>query len=240
MTICKVVGVIHARGGSVRIPLKNIKPLGGIPLIGYIIRAALAARTLDRLIVSTDHPDIKRVSLEFGAEVPFDRPKEISSDCPSEYVTQHAVSFVEAEQGHPVSIAVTMQPTTPFVRAEDIDACVDMVRGNPAWNSAFTGKKVLERPEWMFSVAPDRTAALFMAGQFEGERGVSQCLPEMIMPNGAVYATRREELMENGRIIAPNTAVHVMRLEDSVDIDEPLDFEFAEFLLSKRREGSVA
>lgn len=111
----KVLGVIHARGGSKRIPLKNIKILNGKPLIAYIISAALKAKTIDRLIVSTDHPDIIRISKEYGAEVPFIRPKDISEDVPSELVTQHAVNFIEQEEGRQIEIAVTFQPTTPFL-----------------------------------------------------------------------------------------------------------------------------
>ncbi|MDD1655160.1 MAG: NTP transferase domain-containing protein, partial [Methanomicrobiales archaeon] len=96
-----VVVVIHARGGSKRIPLKNIQPLGGKPLIAYAIGAALGARTVQRVIVSTDHPEIRRVAEEYGAEVPFVRPPEISEDVASELVTQHAVTYLEEQEGYP-------------------------------------------------------------------------------------------------------------------------------------------
>ena len=86
-----------------------------MPLISYMIKAALGSRYLRRVIVSTDHPEIKRISLESGAEVPFVRPEKLSEDCPSEWVTQHAVKFVETEESRKVDIVVTMQPTTPFV-----------------------------------------------------------------------------------------------------------------------------
>ncbi len=93
-----VIGVIHARGGSRRIPLKNIKPIGGRPLISYMIRAALASERLRRVIVSTDHPEIMKISLECGAEVPFVRPAKLAEDCPSEWVTRHEVEFIEKEE----------------------------------------------------------------------------------------------------------------------------------------------
>lgn len=232
-----MVGVIHARGGSTRIPLKNIKPLNGIPLIAYIIRAALAATQLDRVIVSTDHEEIRKIALQYGAEVPFMRPKEISSDCPSELVTRHAISFVEEQQGHEVEIAVSMQPTTPFTRGTDIDACIAMLRQNPQWDSVFAGSIVHERPEWMFRVDEHGAASLFLGEVLKGETGVVQSLPKLAMPNGGVYATRRQALFQDNLIISPRTGLHIMPLERSVDIDEPIDFEFAEFMAKRTKEN---
>src|SRR2546426_8771334 len=100
-----ILGVIHARGGSKRIPLKNLKLLAGRPLLSYMVEAAMESRLLDRVIVSTDHPEIARIAREGGAEVPFLRPAELAEDVPSELVTQHAIRFVEAE-GYPVRIAL--------------------------------------------------------------------------------------------------------------------------------------
>jgi CMP-N-acetylneuraminic acid synthetase len=83
----KIVAIIHARGGSKRIPLKNIQVLGGKPLLAYPIELAKALQDIDRVIVSTDHPKIREIALEHGAEVPFVRPADISEDVPSELVT---------------------------------------------------------------------------------------------------------------------------------------------------------
>ena len=233
----KVIGVIHARGGSTRIPLKNIKPLGEKPLIAYMIGAALDSCLIDRVVVSTDHPEIKEVSLKFGAEVPFDRPAEFSWDCPSELVTQHAVNFIEDEQGEDVDIAVTMQPTTPFCLGSDIDTCISMLQQNPGWDSVFSAKIVMERPEWMFKIDEETSSGYLLMGEIlQGETGVVQTLPKLVIPNGGIYATRRKALFEKNVIIAPDTGVHVMPLARSVDIDEPIDFEFAEFIANKMEE----
>jgi len=229
-----IIGVIHARGGSKRIPLKNIRPLGGKPLISYLILAALGSKYLRRVIVSTDHPDIKRISLESGAEVPFDRPAQLAEDCPSEWVTQHAVEFVEQQEGRTVDIVVTMQPTTPFCLASDIDTCVELLLENRDLTSSFSTKVVHERPEWMFSVKEDNRAGLLLEGEMKGDRGIFQSLRRLVIPNGAVYATRRNTLFEEGVIISKNTGVHVMPDDRSVDIDEPIDLLFAEFLLRQK------
>lgn len=224
----RIIGVIHARGGSKRIPLKNIKPLNGIPLIGYMIKAALGSKLLQRVIVSTDHSDIIRISKDFGAEVPFVRPKNISEDVASELVTQHAVKFIEDETGEKINIAVTMQPTTPFCRSEDIDACIRLLLEHDELESAITAKKIHDRPEWMFKIDGYK-GRLFIEGDFKGDRGISQMLPPLCMPNGAAYATRRDILFEKNIIISNPVGMHIMEPERSIDIDEPIDFKMAEF-----------
>src|SRR3989339_1299416 len=104
-----IIGIIPARGGSVRVPLKNIKLLAGKPLISYIISAALQSKYLRRVIVSTDHPEIKKISLQYGAEVPYERPKRISgSNATSIVVIQHVIRSIEKEEGKRVDIVVTL------------------------------------------------------------------------------------------------------------------------------------
>jgi len=228
-----VLGVIHARGGSKRIPLKNIKPLAGRPLISYMVEAAMESRLLDRLIVSTDHPDIARIAREYGAEVPFMRPADLAEDVASELVTQHAVRFVEA-QGYPVRIVLTMQPTTPFCTAEDIDACIAKMLESDL-DTVFTACEVHERPEWMYrrEDASDDRVVPFTGRLVKGDAGISQKLPKLFIPNGAVWATRRSVLMEQGLITGPRAGIVVMSRERSVDIDEPVDFITAEAIASE-------
>lgn len=225
-----IIGVIHARGGSKRIPLKNIKPLAGRPLISYMVEAAVESRLLDRVIVSTDHPEIARISLEYGAEVPFMRPADIAEDVASELVTQHAVRFVE-ERGYAVRIVLTMQPTTPFVTAEDIDACIAKMLETDL-DTVLTVCEVHERPEWMYRLDGER--ALPYTGRLvQGDAGISQKLQKLYIPNGAVWATRRSVLMDQGLITGSNSGLVVMPRERSVDIDEPVDFITAEALANE-------
>jgi CMP-N-acetylneuraminic acid synthetase len=231
--LTNIIGVIHARGGSVRIPKKNIKLLGGKPLITYMIQAALGSKQLRRVIVSTDDDEIKRISEEAGAEVPFKRPENLSSDCPSELVTQHAVEFVENQENQTVDIAVTLQPTTPFCRSQDIDSCVNILLNSPELNSVITGKLVSERPEWMFRILDNHRAKLVFNDEIKGDTGVYQSLPELATVNGAAYATRRHTLFDEGVIISSETGIHLMSHQRSIDIDVDLDFKFAEFMLNK-------
>jgi len=225
-----VIGVIHARGGSKRIPLKNIKLLAGRPLISYMVEAAVESRLLDRVIVSTDHPEIARIAREYGAEVPFMRPADLSEDVASELVTQHAVQFVEA-QGYQVKIALTMQPTTPFCTSEDIDACIAKMLDTDL-DTVLTVCEVHERPEWMYRLN-GVLAVPFTGTLVQGDAGISQKLPKLYIPNGAVWATRRSVLMEQNLITGPHSGMVIMSRERSVDIDEPVDFITAEAMANE-------
>ena len=225
-----IIGVIHARGGSKRIPLKNIKLLAGRPLISYMVEAAVESQLLDRVLVSTDHPEIARIAREYGAEVPFMRPADLAEDVASELVTQHAVQFVEAH-GYPVSIVLTMQPTTPFCSAEDIDACIAKMLATDL-DTVLTACEVHERPEWMYRMEGN-CAVPFTGKLVQGDAGISQKLPKLYIPNGAVWATRRSVLMDQGLITGPKSGVVVMSRERSVDIDEPVDFITAEAMANE-------
>ncbi len=227
-----VVGVVHARGGSKRVPMKNVKPLKGLPLVAWIVRAAKASRKLDRLLISSDHPEIIRIAQEHGAEAPFVRPAPLAEDVPSELVTRHAIEFVEKQDGRAVDLAVTFQPTTPFATTADVDAVIDLVLNHADLDSAFSAKPIQQRPEWMFRLK-DHRAELFTGGTLSGERGVFQSLEPLYIPNGAAYATRRETLFVKDRIIGDAPGLHVMSLERSVDIDEPIDFMLAETVAEK-------
>ena len=124
----KIVGVIPARSGSKGIPNKNIKPLAGRPLIYYTIQAGLESRLLNRLLVSTDSPEIEDIAKGYGAEVPFLRPAELAQDdTPRLPVVQHAARYLEKTEGYKPDIMVTLQPTSPLRRAEHIDAAIDML-----------------------------------------------------------------------------------------------------------------
>ena len=128
----RVLGLIPARGGSKGVPGKNIKLLGGHPLLDYTARAALASRCLARVILSTDDEAIAAVGRSAGIEVPFLRPGELATDqAPTLPVIQHAVRYLEG-QGDSFDAICLLQPTNPFRRPEDIDACIDLLEARKA------------------------------------------------------------------------------------------------------------
>lgn len=233
--LLNIIAVITARGGSVRLPLKNVKPLNGKPLIAYIIKAARKSKYLRRVIVSTDHSRIKKVSLKYGAEVPFVRPAGISGNCASLLVVQHAVKFVEQQERYPVDIVVTLQPTSPFCRSQDIDACIEMLLKNKAVQSVFSAACVHHRPEWMFELKRNNHVKLCMPGILKGKRILRQTYGKLISPNGAVYVTRREALFNNNVIISNKTLAYMMPRERSIDIDYESDLKLAEAIIKNKR-----
>ena len=225
------VAVIHARGGSVRVPKKNIRFLGEVPLIAWSIKAAKKS-ICSRIIVSTDSYEIAKIARDYGAEVPFMRPKEISSDVPSELVTQHAIRFHENEVGKYIKIAITIQPTTPFLTSNDINEGINIMKRNEEIDSVFTAGPIVQRPEWMFSVDSKSDKAFKLSSQkIIGNQGVSQNLPELWHPNGGAYITSRETLFNQNALIGDKPGIHKMDLFSSVDIDEEIDFLIAEKII---------
>jgi CMP-N-acetylneuraminic acid synthetase len=133
-----VVAIIGARGGSKGLPRKNVRMLGGKPLIAWSIEAAKASPYVDRVIVTTDDVEIAEVSRKFGAEVPFMRPPELAQDLtPTEPVLTHAVEWLEREEKYRVDIVVFLQPTDIFRKRTMIDEVVKRLLDDPALESAF-------------------------------------------------------------------------------------------------------
>ena len=128
----RIVGIITARGGSKGIPQKNICLLRGRPLLAYTADAALAARRLTKVVLSTDDPAIAEVGRACGVDVPFLRPAELArDDTPSIPVVQHAVRWL-AEHGEEFDAVCLLQPTNPLRRAEDIDGAIDLLETSGA------------------------------------------------------------------------------------------------------------
>jgi len=231
-----IIGVIPARGGSVSVPLKNIHELCGKPLIYYVIKAALASKYLRRVIVSTDHEEIARIAREYGAEVPFKRPADISGDLiQTELVIQHTVKFIEKEEGRKIDIVVTLQATTPLLNNKDINAAIEKLV-KEGLDSVITVKEVEEYPWWMMRMNDEGLIEPFLGRDLLGEITVRQTLETLYIPNGGVYATKRDVVMKENRVIGKKCGAIVMPLERSIDIDTILDFKFAETIM---REGYV-
>ncbi|TFB11126.1 acylneuraminate cytidylyltransferase family protein [Candidatus Marinimicrobia bacterium MT.SAG.3] len=233
-----IVGIIPARGGSVGVPLKNIKLLNGRPLIEYTIKAAFDSQSMDRVIVSTDHDEIARISKECGAEVPFKRPDDISEDVSTELVLQHVVKYLEEEEGYAVDAVVLLQPTSPFRKSSTIKKCVDLFREKPDADSVVSVNNVEGyRPEWMLSVDEEGMITPYATPFKEGGHPViklvaRQDFPELYRQNGVVWVTKRDLLMEKNLVIGPYAYAVITDEQEAVDIDTQTDFLIAESLMS--------
>jgi N-acylneuraminate cytidylyltransferase/CMP-N,N'-diacetyllegionaminic acid synthase len=224
----RTVVVIPARGGSKGVPHKNIVDLAGKPLIAYTIQAALKSKNSQRVIVSTDDVKIAEVAKSYGAEVPFLRPAELAKDdTPSLLVIQHAVKYLEENEGHKVDVVVVLQPTSPLRSEKYIDEAIEKLLRTGA-DSVVTVCEVKHHPFWSFIAKGDRLYPFSKKGITTSRR---QDLPEIYAVNGAVYVVRRNVIFEQNALYGKDTRAVVMSYEESLDIDGYFDLFIAEMML---------
>ena len=186
----RILAIVTARGGSKSIPRKNIVCLLGKPLIAYTAEAALNARRIDRLILSTDDVEIAEVGNRFGLETPFLRPPELArDDTPHIPVLQDVVRKIEATDG-PYDAILTLQPTNPLRQPDDIDGAVDLLARSDA-DSVISFVPVGEKhPARMKEIDADGWVADPPFGErFEGQP--RQQLSPLYLRDGSIYLTRR-------------------------------------------------
>lgn len=220
-----VLAVIVARGGSKGVPRKNLLDLGGKPLVAWTVEAACAARTLDRVIVSSDSDEIIEVAVAHGAEAPFVRPAELARDETTGPAT--VLHALDALDDH-FDYVVMLQPTSPFRTAADIDAAVGFCvsAGAPAVVSVTSTHS---SPFWTFFVGSDGSMRPAIAtGDIIQRR---QDLPASYQLNGAVYVARSDWFRASRAFIADGTLAYVMPAERSLDIDTTFDLTIARALV---------
>ena len=236
----KVLAVIPARGGSVRVPKKNIKILNSKPLIAYAIEAAKNSKTVNRIIVSTDDADIKDTAIKFGAEAPFSRPANISEDVPTEDVIIHAVDWVNEKERYYPDIVVCLEPPKPFRKAEHIDKCVQSIIADDSVDSAITVNNARgNRPEWMVRINKNNlikpyTNYFKKQGEALLRFPASQEFEKLYQSNGIVFACRVETLRRYRSLVGKKCAAVEIDYNEMFDLDYPEDFEICEILMKKR------
>jgi CMP-N,N'-diacetyllegionaminic acid synthase len=224
----KVLGVITARGGSKGIPGKNLKLLGGRPLIAYTIDAALQAGVLDRLILSTDDPAIAEAARALGCEAPFLRPPELArDDTPHLPVMQHAVEWLATnERCHP-DLVMILQPTSPLRRAEHVRESVSLAQTSGADSVVGVSAVPMHyHPLRTLRVDAAGTAALFVTGEPIRRRDKRrQDLPPVWAMNGAIYLFRTHTLFDpEPSLFGSRSVAYVMRHPSGLSIDDPEDW----------------
>lgn len=225
--MARVLGIIPARGGSKGISRKNVRPLRGIPLIAHTVRSALDAASLTLVIVSTDDDEIAQIASDQGAQVPFQRPPELSGDDATQAaVALHALAHCEEEHGVPYDIVVVLQPTSPLRRAEDIDATVGLLERDASASTAITVTPAgTSHPNYMYKSTATPGLLRSLAPQALGTQ--RQSFDEVFVRNGAVYAVRRTHLVNERSLMAAETLAHVMPQSLSVNIDTEFDLVLA-------------
>lgn len=220
-----LLAVVPARGGSKRLPRKNVRPLHGKPLLAWTVEAALASGVMRRVVVSTDDEEVRRCALDHGAEAPFLRPAHLATDeATTVAVLQHALAFYEA-RGESFDYVATLQPTSPMRDAQDLrEAAALLARRRP--DSLVSVVKPKLHPDWLFQARPDGTLR-------RAPRDPARPPVDHYAPNGAIYLTRAD-LVRKGDMYGETCIPYPMPARRSIDVDDETDFRMAECLWEER------
>lgn len=226
--------LITARGGSKRLPQKNILNLAGKPLIAWTIQAALKARQIQEVIVSTDSEKIASISKKFKAKVPFIRPAELSSDKATSYdVVKHALDFYKKNFKKEFEFLLLLQPTSPLRTTADIEKAIRLLKTKNA-DAVVSVCETDHSPQNCNVLPPDNSLKNFLKKEMKSSR--SQDLPKFYRINGAIYLCRVEKfLFEKTFFLSKNIFAFIMEKENSIDIDTRLDFDLAETILNRKK-----
>lgn len=228
----RTIATICARGDSKGLPRKNVLPFSGRPLLAHTIEQALACRAIDGVYVSTDNDEIAEIARRCGAEVPYRRPSELATDDAAKIpVIEHLVLQLE-QQGMSIATVVDLQPTSPLRIQADLEAALllagsaDLIVSvtEPSHNPYYT----------LVEVGPDGGLHLSKPARFERR----QDAPPVWGLNGSIYVWSRAGLaaaVRNG-FWSVSMRASPMPRERSIDIDDALDFELAEWFFSRRHE----
>lgn len=228
----KNIAVIPARSGSKGLKDKNIKELNGKPLMAYSIEAALESKMFDTVHVSTDSELYAEIAKKYGAEVPFLRSEEMSSDVAS---TWDAMRFVLEEYkkgGEQFDTITVLQPTSPLRTSEDIVGVFRFFCEKEA-NMVSSVCEMEHSPLWSNTLPEDLSMK-----DFEDEKLAflpRQSLPTYYRENGAIYLLKTAHLFQADNLYKERCYAYIMDRSHSVDIDEELDFHMAEYLMKFRR-----
>jgi CMP-N-acetylneuraminic acid synthetase len=225
----RIVAFVFARGGSKGLPRKNLLPLAGKPLIVHSIETALALTRVSRVVVSTDDVEIAEVARRAGADVPFLRPPELSSDDTPEWLAwQHAIRTLRG-QGEVVDIFLSLPPTSPLRVPRDVDCCLDALLENQT--DIVISVRDAERNPYFNMVRRDEDGAVHLA--VEGKSHRRQDAPELFDITTVAYAASADFVMSATRIFDGSVRAVKIPRERALDIDTHFDMLIAEALVGK-------
>jgi CMP-N,N'-diacetyllegionaminic acid synthase len=220
------LAIIPARGGSKRLPQKNILKLAGKPLIAWSIEAGLQSKYIDKVLVTSDDDSILKIAKEYGSDI-LKRPQELAGDTASSIdAIIHAI-----ENSDTYDFIVLLQPTSPLRDAKDIDGAIEYLLEKEA-DGVITVCEMEHSPLWCNKLPEDNNMEKFLKDEEKDRR--SQDLQQYYRLNGAIYiAAKKSILQERTFFLSKNIYAYIMSQEKSVDIDTKLDFQFAQFLMNQ-------
>jgi len=234
----RVLVVVPARGGSKGIPRKNLQLLGGRPLVAHAVAAGRAATLVTRVVCSTDDPEIAAAARDAGAEVPFLRPRKLAHDTTEDWpVFVHALDWLKDHADWVPDLVVNLRPTSPLRTPRHVDDAIQLLRETGA-DSVKAVCLARQHPHKMWLRQPNAEIEPFLKTPFRLTRGpdVPRAeLEDVYWQNGVVDVTRLSVIREQGVMIGQHVAGLVTRLEDSIDIDTPMDLALAELLFAQNQ-----
>nr|WP_297351303.1 acylneuraminate cytidylyltransferase family protein [uncultured Caldimonas sp.] len=223
---------ICARGGSKGVKGKNLRPLGGLPLLAHSIRQARLSGAFDTIAVSSDSAEILQAALDHGADLIIERPPELATDTAAKLpAIRHCVAEAEKQVGHEFDFCVDLDATSPLRSVDDIREVVSLLEMEDSSN--------------VITAAPARRSPYFNLVELDEQGRVTlskpvsppfvrrQDAPRCFDMNASIYGWRRATLFASTSLFLPQTKLHVMPEERSLDIDSELDFEIVEFLMAR-------
>lgn len=233
----RVLAIIPARSGSKGVPHKNIQLIKGYPLLAYSIAAGLLSKKIDRVIVSTDSEEIARIAIQFGAEVPFLRPKELAGDQSGDIeFVEHTIKYMYENEKCIPEYLVHLRPTTPFREVEILDRAIEVCKKNKDCCSLRSGHRASESPfKWFIKEEHGYFRSICDNLDNESANGGRQCFPDVYIPDGYV------DVLKSSYIIN-NNALHGVKMiafesPDCVEVDTLEDLEYIRYQIEKKGSG---
>lgn len=221
------VAIIPARGGSKRIPRKNIKLFHGQPIIAYSIMCALKSGCFDRVIVSTDDEEIAAIARQYGAETPFIRPAKLADDYASTVaVVKHAIESIE-QAGTVIDYVCCIYATSPFINVEDLQQGLHLLQQQASVHYVFSAVEFEFPIQRAIKLNNNGEVSMFMP---EYEQSRSQDLQRSLHDAGQFYWGKKEAFSHNEKIFSSHSRVIEIPAVRAIDIDTPQDWELAEAL----------
>lgn len=228
----KILFVVTARGGSKGVPRKNIAIVGNLPLIAYKIIAAQKCKYDKRIIVSTDDEEIADVAEKYGGEVPFMRPQELATDEASSMdVVEHAVQWIEKNDGGKYDYVCLLEPSSPFVNSADLDEAFDMLEKKEA-DTLLGMKEVDVSRNFIFPLDINGGLSFFYESVNKMKSVRRQDQPKEYTPNGCLYVAKWAYFKKYKSFHSVNSIPFIMPAERSVEIDSPLDLLLAKTIVA--------
>jgi CMP-N,N'-diacetyllegionaminic acid synthase len=230
----ETIALIPARGGSKRIPNKNIRRLAGKPCIQYTIECALKAG-ITRVIVSTDSSEIAEVAKLSGADVPFIRPDKLAEDHVLDFpVVEHCLDYLQKYEDYTPDNLVFLRPTMPTRKPEEIIECLSMLVLIPEADCVRTTCPVPYPPYWMKRINEEGLLEAFCDDVRPYQNTRSQDLPETVMCDGYVDVCRVPVIRKYRQVVAGKILACHQKDKIFIDLDEEADWQYAEYLLKHK------